>query len=597
MKRNSGTGHYQTNVNLLIVYVWIVLEGDLERNFNKNDQDSLRIQIRSLKLLIKFCEINKEGIRKNTKKLDKHDKRKDRDGALMPQVLEKMKELELGSHTRCLKLLIMIEKEYKDKFEGEEEEELLKEVKIIEEVERAEKKKESFLQKYSKTIILILSFTGLMVLPIFLTPIIDQYQSDITTILILSFPIAFCLGFANGGNDICNSVGTVYGAKVLSMKSALLWGILFEVIGALSMGQFVAKTISKGIVEPEVYEDEPNMFAICMLGVLAGTAITTLCATIYALPISATHGVIAGLVATGLASKGVDAIGVSGLIFTVISWVASPLVGLLITLLFYYIILRFIERSAQPGPRSTCLQPAFSLFSVSLSALFVLLKGLHMKPVWLAVTIAVVFGAIVALVIFLIRKKIEQWFQPVVASIEERLKVAQLNFVPLLIISAFAMALAHGANDVGNSVGPLISILNIQKEGEIEEKVDIPWWGLLIGAAAFGVGIFFLGRLTVETVGSGLSKLDPMKSFAIQLGAGMAVLFSSLLGMPVSTSHCIVGSTIGGALASKIATNKGENLNLGMIKKIIFGWVTTIPLAAGAAVYYYYAQTGALLGD
>ena len=143
-------------------------------------------------------------------------------------------------------------------------------------------------------------------------------------------------------------------------------------------------------------------------------------------------------------------------------------------------------------------------------------------------------------------------------------------------------------------LGPLVVILDIQKTNTIDETVNIPFWGLALGAVSFGVGILLLGVRTIKTVGSNLTELDAMKSFSTQVGAGIAVLLPSMFGKPVSTSHCLVGSLLGAAIADKCAGSKEAQINVSVLKKIIYGWVITIPLAMAAAVYFYCAIKGSL---
>ena len=97
---------------------------------------------------------------------------------------------------------------------------------------------------------------------------------------------------------------------------------------------------------------------------------------------------------------------------------------------------------------------------------------------------------------------------------------------------------------------------------------------------------------TIATVGTKITTLTPSKSFATQIGAAVAVLGSSVLGMPVSTSHCLVGSVVGIGLAQKVAGKSGP-VNVKVLKRIFIGWVCTIPLAAGVAVLVFLAMKAA----
>lgn len=94
-----------------------------------------------------------------------------------------------------------------------------------------------------------------------------------------------------------------------------------------------------------------------------------------------------------------------------------------------------------------------------------------------------------------------------------------------------------------------------------------------------------MGRLTIKTVGTKITTLTASKSFATQIGAALAVMTSSALGLPVSTSHCLVGSVVGGACASRLA-GKGS-VNKKVLMKILHAWLATIPLAMAVAVIFF----------
>ena len=129
--------------------------------------------------------------------------------------------------------------------------------------------------------------------------------------------------------------------------------------------------------------------------------------------------------------------------------------------------------------------------------------------------------------------------------------------MPLLILSALTVAFAHGANDVGNAVGPLAAILEAASSN-IEATPKVPIWVLAIGSAGFVVGIAVLGNRTITTVGGKITKLTPSRSFSVQIGAAVAVLSSTVLGLAVSTSHCLVGSVVGIGIAGRLTNSGGR---------------------------------------
>jgi phosphate/sulfate permease len=159
-------------------------------------------------------------------------------------------------------------------------------------------------------------------------------------------------------------------------------------------------------------------------------------------------------------------------------------------------------------------------------------------------------------------------------------------FIPLLIIAAFTSAYAHGGNDIGNSVGPLAAIMMVNDTNEVAKSPDIPIWALLYGCVGFLCGILAMGKFTIKTVANSLMVLTPSRSFAIQIGAALAVLISSVFGLPVSTSHCLVGSVVGIGFLEKYLMKKGE-VNSRMLLRILASWVITIPAAMGTSLVCY----------
>jgi len=484
-----------------------------------------------------------------------------------------------------------------------------------------------------------------------------------TTLLVLAAIGGFATAYSNAANDICNCVGTTVGAGVLSLRQAVLWGCVFEVLGCVVLGSQVAKEITKGIIDANNYSEDHLLYAFSMVCVLFGAASTTLLATAYGLPISATHGIIGGLVAVGMAGMGVSSIGWSTVGIVTIGWVAAPVAGGLCTFSLTILIQCLIQRHDDAIARSIKYQPLFLFVCFSVNLCFMFIKGpkfMKIKPEWLALLVALGSGVVLTVISVAVLRyisknekkdpqnenpqngdveltkndkkellkeppKIPEVVQiilenndssggddskdelpPDLASmrtlsyrtinmnttvnqfLNERTQAkespnpAETPFNFPLILSGLSLAFAHGGNDVGNAVGPFAAVLAVARDGEVEATPDPPFWTLLVGALAFLVGILTMGRLTIKTVGSKITKLTASKSFATQIGAAMAVMTSSALGLPVSTSHCLVGSVVGGAFASRLVGQ--GSVNKKVLLKILNAWLATIPLAMGIAV-------------
>lgn len=427
---------------------------------------------------------------------------------------------------------------------------------------------------------------------------------------------------ANGANDIANSVGTSYGAGALTLRHAIVLGSLAEFTGAMSLGSFVAQSIAKGVIDPASFAAEGCQgsleYGLGMLAVLAGTGSTTLLATLYGLPISASHGVIGGLIAVGIFTHGVASLGQAPLVATLVAWVASPLLGGLTSGIIHAAVRSAVHEARSPAAAAYRWQPLLVALTITVAAAFLVVAGpaiLRITPAYVGFGASCALGAVAALGTIGVRaltgtsqglggsgdrsgthgrndkrlKSATADGETVAApsgEVDSAQPMEEQPFVPLLVLSALTVAFAHGANDLGNSIGPLAAILVLEQPGggDITAPPGIPLWLLSLGAIGFVVGIVLLGRRTIQTVGGKITKLTPSRSFAVQMGTAVAVLSSTVLGLAVSTSHCLVGSMIGIGLADKLRGGADAQLNLGMILKIVLGWGLTIPLAMGVSV-------------
>lgn len=149
---------------------------------------------------------------------------------------------------------------------------------------------------------------------------------------------------------------------------------------------------------------------------------------------------------------------------------------------------------------------------------------------------------------------------------------------PLQVLAAIFASFAHGGNDVSNAIGPLIALWAIFQSGEVAQKQATPVWILFYGGVGISVGLWFLGRRVIETVGNKLTTITPSSGFTIEMGAAMTVLTASNLGIPISTTHCKVGSVVA---IGFIRSRKGVTWKL--FGNIILGWVITLPVTAGVS--------------
>jgi phosphate/sulfate permease len=155
-------------------------------------------------------------------------------------------------------------------------------------------------------------------------------------------------------------------------------------------------------------------------------------------------------------------------------------------------------------------------------------------------------------------------------------------FAALMIVSACFLAFSHGANDVANAIGPLAAAVDLVRTGEVVSKAPDPLWVLCLGAVGIVVGLATWGYRVIETIGRKITSLTPSRGFAANLAAATTVVVASRMGLPVSTTHILVGSVLGIGLARGI-----EYLNLRVVRDIVISWVITIPAGAVLAMIFY----------
>ena len=223
-------------------------------------------------------------------------------------------------------------------------------------------------------------------------------------------------------------------------------------------------------------------------------------------------------------------------------------------------------------------------------AMVTFLKGLKHVGLEFTASESIAWALVIALVVSLIGTLL---LQRIDDSIKEK-NGAMFNgvervFAVLMIFTACAMAFAHGSNDVANAIGPLAAIVSVvQSGGEIAAKSILPAWVLLIGASGIVLGLVMLGYRVMKTIGTAITELTPSRGFAAELAAAGTVVIASGTGLPISTTHTLVGAVLGVGLARGIGA-----INLGVVGKIILSWIVTLPIGAGLSILFFFALKGA----
>jgi inorganic phosphate transporter, PiT family len=396
-------------------------------------------------------------------------------------------------------------------------------------------------------------------------------------LLIASF-IGFFMAFGIGANDVANSMGTSVGSKAITIKQAIIIAAIFEFLGAFLAGGEVTSTIRKGIVDPNLYANDINIFIIGMMSALLAGGTWLSIASMRGWPVSTTHSIVGSIIGFVLITKGVDAVSWGKVGNIAMSWVTSPLFSAILAFGLYMSAKKLILDRSNPEKAAITFIPFYSFFVAVVISLVTVRKGLkHVGVEWSdneMYLFIFVFSFVVGLATaFFLRRNQERIMQD--GGIE-------FAFGLLMIISASAMAFAHGSNDVANAIGPLAAIVSVLDTGVIGSKAAISPWVLLVGGIGIVFGLATLGSRVIKTVGQKITALTPSLGFSAEIATASTVVAATYLGFPISTTHTLVGGVIGVGLA------KGaKHLDFRSIKIIIASWLVTIPAGAAFTVLFY----------
>ena len=388
-------------------------------------------------------------------------------------------------------------------------------------------------------------------------------------ILILGYIFGFYMAWNIGANDVANSMASVVAAKAVTIRQAMFIAAILNIIGATFIGTHVTNIIRKSIVSTDVLTD-PHLALVGTLSALLAAALWVSFSTWQSLPVSTTHSIVGAMIGFGIMAGGFSVVNWVNLAAVAMSWIISPLFSIIIAFVIFKIIVRLILSLKNPFVRALKLSPLFvgiTFFIVVLSFLFKTPLG---QTLAIGHTAALLIAIILSIVLGITGKLILERFVKSNDSngVEEIFKRIQ-------IVTACYVALAQGANDVANAIGPLAVIYFLVKTGSVGAKVPVPTFLLLFGGIGIAIGIAMAGHRVMETLGKKITTLSNTRGFSVNFAAATTVLVASKMGMPVSTSHAAVGGVLGVGLARGI-----EAVNLGIVFKIILYWILTVPASA-----------------
>ncbi len=459
---------------------------------------------------------------------------------------------------------------------------------------------------------------------------------------VLVLVIGFYMAWNIGANDVSNAMGTSVGSGALTLRKAVIIAAVLEFSGAFFVGNNVSETMQRGIIDTDMFITEPMILILGMSAALFGTSLWLQIASYFGWPVSTTHAIVGAILGFGAVVGGMDAIhwGETGSI--ALSWVISPLISAIISYLIFSILQRNILYAMNPIEATKKFIPllVFIVFGTfTLSLIFNGLQNLDLDITFSeALGMALAIGVAASAISYLFVRRVplpnidtrppSRYLPQTVVSLEKAIKhlqrvhvvsydethekvgnllsevkalsnqmrretsfadrtseyhTVEKMFVYLQIMSACFVAFAHGANDVANAIGPVAAVLDVIKNGVVSDVTNVPPWLLAFGGLGIVVGLATWGWRVIETIGKKITELTPTRGFCAEFGAATTILIASKLGLPISTTHCLVGAVLGVGLARGMRA-----LNLNVLRDIVLSWIITIPASAIMSILIYY---------
>ncbi len=387
-----------------------------------------------------------------------------------------------------------------------------------------------------------------------------------------------------GANDVANAMATSVGSKALTIKQAILVAAVFEFLGAVLAGGAVTSTIRKGIVDADLLSGSPELLVYGMLASLLAAGTWLLIASHRGWPVSTTHSIVGAIVGFAAVGIGMEAVKWDQVGTIVASWVVSPLTAGFIAFLLYQSVLWLVLQHEDPLARAKRWVPVYIFFAAFTITLVTILKGLKHVGLEISVRDSYLLAVAIATGIAAVGAYFIRQIEPdPKAEKEQHFHTVERVFGVLMVITACSMAFAHGSNDVANAIGPLAAVVSVAHTGAVSAQSALPLWVLMLGGMGIVIGLASFGRHVIATVGRKITQLTPSRGFAAELAAATTIVIASGTGLPVSTTHTLVGAVLGVGLARGI-----EAIDLRVVARVFVSWVVTIPAGAILAILFFF---------
>ena len=386
-----------------------------------------------------------------------------------------------------------------------------------------------------------------------------------------------------GANDVANAMATSVGSKALTIRQAILVAAVFEFLGAVLAGGEVTSTIRKGIVDTDLLTGSPELLIYGMLASLLSAGTWLLVASRKGWPVSTTHTIVGAIVGFAAVGIGIDAVQWGEVGTIVISWVVSPLTAGFIAFMIYMSVQRLILRQEDPLEKAKRYVPVYIFLAAFTIVLVTIVKGLKHVGLELSLANSYLLAIGIAVVIAIVGAIAIQRIKPdPKAEKRQHFYTVERVFAILMVVTACSMAFAHGSNDVANAIGPLAAVISVARTGIVGSQAALPIWVLLVGGIGIVVGLATFGKHVIATVGKKITQLTPSRGFAAELAAATTIVIASGTGIPISTTHTLVGAVLGVGLARGI-----EAIDLRVVGRVFVSWVVTIPAGAFLSITFF----------
>ncbi|MHC4595496.1 MAG: inorganic phosphate transporter [Planctomycetota bacterium] len=404
------------------------------------------------------------------------------------------------------------------------------------------------------------------------------------SLVIIAVIIGFYMAWNIGANDVANSMADAVGSKALTVFWAVVLAGICNFCGAVLVGSHVTDTVRKGIIDTQAFAQDPHILAHGMVCALLAAAVWLNLASYFGMPVSTTHSIVGAIIGFGILEAGLGHIHWGKLGQIVASWFISPLAGGIMAFIIFKLISRHILSVEKPAVAARKGVPVCVFFTFAILILSIIYKGfknLHLElSAASAIALSIIGGLSAAGVSKLLARRNRKSVDDL--PLEQQLMQVERTFAVLVIITSCTVAFAHGANDVANAIGPLAAVAEIVKTNSIPGKVSVNVGFLVLGGVGIAIGLATFGYRVMRLVGTKVTEITPSRGVAADLAGMMTVLACSKMGLPISTTHTLVGAIIGVGLARGITA-----IDRKIVGSIFASWIVTIPIAALLTIGFY----------